>query len=263
MSNNIRLFKTAQFTDDPSNVGGLVATLDPPPLGYKWEGTVQVIGQWNLSGFPSVSPGNEDWHVFLADEAWGVFFATAVFGPITITGNEKLTVKTGNAVEPASYYSLVFIGNQAPDDGSEPYPSPLAIPTTVDIGGTVFVAPETTFPVSEAPPTATSILNGFLNRTATAVATTVLTIPAGRTWVGQVSISGQSSAGNTFATVSTAGAGVIPPAGTQMRLAWNASNNSLVQRMVVIAPAGNAVQIQFATTIPANGDISCSCIGEL
>lgn len=113
---------------------------------------------------------------------------------------------------------------------------------------------------------AADVLDGFLNAVGAIAATTFLTVPAGRTWVGTVSVNAavgvaaaSAADGQVTATVSVAGAGAAPPAGTvfqvQAKAAANAAGgtvgtqgaNSGSTPLTIVAPTGNAVNLQFAT----------------
>jgi len=110
-------------------------------------------------------------------------------------------------------------------------------------------------------PPASAILAGL----ATTNAGTIITIPAGQTWTGRVTISativvatgGAAVAGS--ARVSTAGTGVIPSAGDYLRLDLNApqsgaalngtnSTGSVSSPFTVVAPAGNSVTLVLNVT---------------
>lgn len=132
-------------------------------------------------------------------------------------------------------------------------------------------------------PSAANVLDGFLNFAATAAATNVIVIPAGRTWVGTVSIqcavqnaAAVAAAASAIGIVSVAGAGVAPVAGNYLRcdalvganaaggLTGDEGEASNSTPLVVIAPAGNAVQIQAAATIVGTaGSVNVSAIGAL
>jgi hypothetical protein len=139
-------------------------------------------------------------------------------------------------------------------------------------------------PTDVAVPAAADIVAGHQAFTATTPATTVITVPAGRTWRGSVSltcaVTNQAAAtgtANALGVVTTAGVGVTPAAGTyvscEARAGGNAAtgtvgsqgNDSLtVPEMVVVAPAGNAVTLAVAATIAgSNGRVACSAIGRL
>lgn len=130
-------------------------------------------------------------------------------------------------------------------------------------------------------PAAANILNGFLTFAATTAATTLITVPAGRTWTGTVAVSCAASttaaataAGQARAVVSVAGVGVTPAAGTvlavEAKAAANAATgtsgdsaaNSLSAPLVVVAPAGNAVTVQVATTV-TTGTVDAAASGSL
>lgn len=137
--------------------------------------------------------------------------------------------------------------------------------------------------VPSATVTPANVLVGFQSFTATTAATTVLTVPAGRTWVGTLNISASVTnaavnavQGQARAVVTTAGAGVTPAAGTiaavEARAGANAAtgtvgtqgNAHINVNAVVVAPAGNAVQIQVTTTIAGTaGVVDISANGSL
>lgn len=137
-------------------------------------------------------------------------------------------------------------------------------------------------PTSGGAATAANILTGTFNVLATTAATTVITVPAGRTWVGTVAIScacataaAGTTAGQARAVVTTAGTGVTP-AGTVVACdARNGANaatgtvgsqaaNSLSVPLTVIAPAGNSVTVQAASTIAGSAaSVDVACVGAL
>ena len=130
---------------------------------------------------------------------------------------------------------------------------------------------------------AANILDGFQAFTATAAATTIITVPAGRTWVGTVSVSvdcrvdaAATVAGQATGVVSLSGAGSTPPAGNLFQVACRAGagaaggttgssgENWGATPLTVVAPVGNAVLVQFTPTITGNaGDAAVSAIGVL
>jgi hypothetical protein len=146
------------------------------------------------------------------------------------------------------------------------------------------------FPVTDAAveaailgvPAASDINAGFLSHTATTAAATLLTVPAGKVWVGEVVIScalskaaAASGEGVARGVIATAGANVTPPAGTRLaceaKAGANAAtgvvgtqgNNSVRTKMIVVAPAGNAVTLTLASTITnaTAGVVDASAIG--
>lgn len=124
------------------------------------------------------------------------------------------------------------------------------------------------------------VLSGALSHTATTAATTLITVPAGRTWSGTITIAAvattaaaSATAGQARAVITTAGAGVTP-AGTllaaEARAAANAAtgtsgdsnSTALSAPVVVVAPAGNPVTVQVASTI-TTGVVDVSALGSL
>lgn len=158
-----------------------------------------------------------------------------------------------------------------------------SIPHAVDAAGRA-VAVTSTAPLPVAStmgaPAAANIRHGYLSFAATAAATTLVTVPAGRTWTGTLAVAcattttaASVTAGVARAVVSVAGAGAIP-AGTvfavEARAAANAAtgtagdsgNSTLDCPLTVAAPAGNAVTIQVAATI-TNGVVDVTATGAL
>lgn len=122
-------------------------------------------------------------------------------------------------------------------------------------------------PVDMAKPDAANVLTGRVATTATTAATTIVTVPAGRTWVGTVGASvscavtaATATEGRASAVISTAGTGVTPAAGVYLGVdavaganaatgtTGNGAANYGSAPLAVVAPAGNAVTIQVATT---------------
>lgn len=121
--------------------------------------------------------------------------------------------------------------------------------------------------VVEGAPAAANILAGRQTFSATTAATTLITIPAGRTWIGTIGASvdcaiaaASATAGQAAATFTTAGAGVTPAAGTyfvvEARAGANAATGTVGSQdsnfgsmpFTVVAPGGNSVTIQVAST---------------
>lgn len=137
--------------------------------------------------------------------------------------------------------------------------------------------------VTQPSPTSANILNGFQTFTATTAATTLITVPAGRTWIGEIGsavtvgiAAASATAGQARAVIATAGAGVTPSAGTQLAVEARTGANSATgtvgsqaantarARLVVIAPAGNAVTVTVASTnAGTNSVVDAWAIGEL
>jgi hypothetical protein len=129
-------------------------------------------------------------------------------------------------------------------------------------------------PVSTAAPTAANILNGFGSFAATTAATTLITVPATRTWVGTVGLSVASAiaaastvAGQARGVITVAGTNVTPAAGTVMAAEAKAGANaaagtvgssadhSASMPLVVVAPAGNAVTVQVTSTVAGTAGV--------
>jgi len=129
-----------------------------------------------------------------------------------------------------------------------------------------------TLPVISAAPVAADILNGYLNFSSTTGATTLITVPAGRTWVGHIGASvacrltaASTANGRATATFTTAGTGVTPAAGTVLVIDSMAGTNAATGTVgsqggnfgrvpfTVIAPGGNSVTIAVAATATGSG----------
>lgn len=110
-------------------------------------------------------------------------------------------------------------------------------------------------------PKSSDILCGL----ATSNGATIITIPAGRIWSGIITLSAtvivasSGAAVNANARVSTAGTGVLPPAGDYIRLDVSApasvlsavgtgATESVSAPLIVAAPSGNAVTLVLNTT---------------
>lgn len=134
-------------------------------------------------------------------------------------------------------------------------------------GNPVRVTSTSPLPVTSGAPAAANILNGFLSFAATTGATTLITIPAGRTWKGEIGVScaaavaaASTVAGQARGVVAVAGTNVVPAAGTIMAVEAKAGANAATgtvgaqaanegsMKAVVVAPAGNAVTVTVATT---------------
>lgn len=129
---------------------------------------------------------------------------------------------------------------------------------------------------------AANILIGFINTTASGGPTTVITIPAGRTWVGSVTVqcvcynaAAVTSAAVATGVVTTAGTGVVPAAASYLRcdavvgadavggLDGDQSEAFNTAEMYVVAPAGNSVTVAITSTVTGTGRVNCTASGLL
>lgn len=100
---------------------------------------------------------------------------------------------------------------------------------------------------------------------ATASGGTIITVPAGRIWIGTVTISASAivasggAAVTASARVSVLGAGANPPAGDYVRLdlvspasllaaIGTGCNSSISAPLIVAAPVGNSVELRLNST---------------
>jgi hypothetical protein len=127
------------------------------------------------------------------------------------------------------------------------------------------------------------VLSGFQTFAATTAATTLVTVPAGRTWVGWITLqcAAQEAAAGAVAALATgvisvAGAGVTPAAGNYLRcdalvganvaagLTGSDASGSNGSPFTVVAPVGNSVTIQVTATIAGTaGQVNASALGVL
>jgi hypothetical protein len=98
----------------------------------------------------------------------------------------------------------------------------------------------------------------------------VLTVPAGRTWTGSVSIIASSQSATAVLADTravTAGTGVLPAAGTIIGVSQcdrdTTSTVVMVPDVVVAAPAGNAVTIDVVNSTATTYIGGVSCFGYL
>ena len=165
------------------------------------------------------------------------------------------------------------------------YSSPLTIQgnssgEAVPVSGTVSVTGNVA--TSPAVPAAANVLAGHLAHTSTTAAAAFLTVAAGKTWMGTVSIccdvaiaAASATAGHALGVVATAGTGVTPSAATYLTcearaganaatgtVGSSAANSVTVQDFVIIAPVGNSVTLTGDTTIAGTaGRVSYSANG--
>ena len=132
-------------------------------------------------------------------------------------------------------------------------------------------------------PATTDILVGYQTFTSTTGATTLITVPAGRTWVGTLSancacqeVAAGTAAAQARCVFSTSGATVTPAAGSYFAVEAKAGANAasgLVGTQAanfgstpftVTAPVGNTALIQVTVTIAGTaGVVDASAIGNL
>ena len=124
-----------------------------------------------------------------------------------------------------------------------------------------------TLPIAVSAPLASEIISGRQAFTATTAATTLITIPAGRTWSGQIGASvtcsvaaGTTIPGQASAQISVSGTGAVPIAGIYLGVDTRVgsglatsvngaqSANFASAPIIICAPAGNTVTVQVAST---------------
>jgi hypothetical protein len=117
-------------------------------------------------------------------------------------------------------------------------------------------------------PAAADLLAGSNQATASTTAVTFLTIPAGRTWRGDVTLGIAATATVAFgASVNTAGTGVSPAAGAIVRtvcVGAGGNNSVTLTGVTIAAPVGNAVTLQVQSSATSAGSlVSASACGVL
>jgi len=132
-------------------------------------------------------------------------------------------------------------------------------------------------------PATGDILSGYQTFTSTTVATTVITVPQGRTWVGTISANcscAEAAAGTAQpqarAVFTTAGTNVTPAAGSYFAvdarsganaaagLVGSGGSNFGSTPFTITAPAGNSVTLQVTTTLAGTASVvDASAIGNL
>lgn len=115
-----------------------------------------------------------------------------------------------------------------------------------------------------------NILSGTAVATNSTSAVTIITIPAGRQWVGDVTISVASTAAAIVsATVQTSGTNVVPASGTVVSrvniggLTSGGFAAPLRARVRVVAPPQNTVTLQLVNTSATANTSSASANGVL
>lgn len=130
--------------------------------------------------------------------------------------------------------------------------------------------PEQVVTVTPLPVDPANILSGGIQVDNSTTSTVVITVPAGRTWVGSVSVLG-SNADTTQSLASTKvvtnGAGVIPAAGTIIGLAISRRDAACTvvthDQVRIVAPAGNAVTLEVVNSRATTYSGAASANGTL
>lgn len=130
-------------------------------------------------------------------------------------------------------------------------------PATQAVTGTFW---QTTQPVSGTVNISYPVPASIVGGSATTNGATIITVPAGRTWRGSVSVSASNGSAAAFsASVVTSGTGVSPTAGTALigacgsfiglpLTAASAAPGNAVSDVYVSAPVGNSVSLVLNTT---------------
>lgn len=132
-------------------------------------------------------------------------------------------------------------------------------------------------------PLLANILTGYQTLAASGGPTTIITIPAGRTWQGVIGVScscAEDAAGavraQALGVIAFAGAGATPAAGNYMAvqaicganaatgLVGDDATNQQVLPFTIAAPAANAVTVTITATIAGSvGRVDATAVGLL
>jgi hypothetical protein len=119
-------------------------------------------------------------------------------------------------------------------------------------------------------PDPNNILSGTVTRTDTTSSGTLITIPAGRTWVGEVVVSiASTAAAIVAATVTTAGTNAVPAAGTVVArvnvggLTSGCFTAQATFSVRAVAPAGNTISLFLINTSATANTSSATANGIL
>lgn len=117
-------------------------------------------------------------------------------------------------------------------------------------------------------PAAADVLAGSATVLNAVTETTVITIPAGRTWVGTVNVdtawTGTASTALKFAHIRTLGTNVTPAAGTVLlRVNTTTAGNNQSGQLTVVAPVGNAVTVTVTAGAAVTQNTTGSAAGVL
>ena len=114
-----------------------------------------------------------------------------------------------------------------------------------------------TFSTQQAAPATASILAGYQSFTSTTAATTLITIPAGKTWIGMIGASvdcaiaaASSTAGQALAVFTTAGANATPAAGTYFAVEARGFGITSVQLMANHLPGAQTSKYLVEADVP-------------
>lgn len=220
-----------------------------------------------------------------AEDDGAVHHGTGIpVGGVDSSGNfQVLKVGTDGAISGGTGTSSNQVQGTAAD-GAAAVGNPVQIGGKDGSGNAQAILTDTTGAVAtySSAPAAASILAGSQSYTATQAATTIITIPAGNVWVGQVSISASvgiaaasTTAGQALGVVTTTGAGTTPAAGQVMdceaRAGANAAtgtvgssgSNSCVLDMVVHCASGTCTLAGATTQAGTASRVSFSAAGRL
>lgn len=130
--------------------------------------------------------------------------------------------------------------------------------------------PENTVATTAAPPDPNDILSGSVSQTGSTGPTTVITVPAGRTWRGNVTVEAtfhETTFAVHWAEVRVAGAGAVPAAGDVIVRAHShreiVTTVATVPEVYVVAPEDNDVTLDLHQDIGLNMHTHAACHGVL
>lgn len=146
----------------------------------------------------------------------------------------------------------------------------MATPVILTDAGNTPVSGTAPLPAQVPAPIAANILAGTAVATNTVTAQTIITIPAGRTWRGQVVVSIASTAAAIVgATVDTNGTNAVPAAGTIVArvniggLTSGGFSTAASFDVTAQAPVGNSITLRLVNTSATANTSSATANGVL
>lgn len=272
----------AAAVGNPVQIGGVDGSGNAQSLLTDTSGRQQVVG---AAADGAAAAGNPVQIAGVDGSGNTQALLTTTAGALTI-GSATTTVFANNSsVSPIEIVDSAGTARPLSAVGGGQYLSN-ANQTAVSTGNFANVQLDPAGNVRTAPqrPTAADITVGYLQHTSTTAAATLLTIAAGRTWVGRVTVSVAASkaaaaTGNGLisAVIATAGTNVTPAAATvfavSARIGANAAsglsgtqgNNWGSMPMTVVAPTGNSVTLTLASTLTntTEGAVDAAAYGIL
>ena len=255
----------------------VVSSCGTPPQTYT-AGTIQPQTQdTNGKGCSSATTSPTGTQNVNVQQINGNTTSTAATGTqkVGVVGNAGATLDGTVAAGTAPTNGVAVIGQYTNNAGQPAATTAQTGVLQTDPAGNLRTAPQR--------PTAGDILDGYQTFTSTTSATTLITVTAGRTWVGTigVNVACQEVAAGTATcqargVITTSGTNVTPAAGTYLAceakaganaasgLVGDGSANYCAIPFTIVAPVGNTVLIQVATTNAGTASVvDASAVGVM